>query len=61
MTTERCNIAQPADWWAAFRKQAQKEGLTLSGWLGECALANLDESTAEKLSERPAANRPKKT
>ena len=58
MKTDRKNITQPADWWAAFARQAQSEGLTLSAWAGECMRANLDKNTAAGLSERPAANRP---
>lgn len=58
MTTTRKNLTQPSDWWEAFQRQAEREGLTLSEWVGACCLANVD---AAKLSERPAAHRPKAT
>lgn len=58
--TERKNITQPTDWWAAFEAEAKKEGLTLSEWVGACCVANLPASVARALPERPAANRPKK-
>jgi hypothetical protein len=56
--TERRNVTQPADWWAAFEAEAKKEGLTLSEWVGACCVANL--SVSRGLTERPPANRPKK-
>jgi hypothetical protein len=56
MNSERRNLTQPADWWAAFEAQAATEGKTLSEWAGECMLANVD----SKLSERPPAHRPKR-
>ena len=60
MTSERKNISQPADWWAAFEKQAKAEGLTLSEWMGECCrLFVPGGAKASGLSERPAAHRPR--
>ena len=59
MTTERRNITQPADWWAAFEKQAENEGNTLSCWIGECCLAFLEKQDLDKLCQRPPAHRPK--
>lgn len=56
MTTERRNISQPSDWWTAFERTAQQDGLTLSEWIGECCRANVP----DELSERPPANRPKR-
>jgi len=56
----RKNLTQPADWWAAFEAQARKEGMTLSEWVGWHCRAILPKRTAAKLSERPAAHRPKK-
>ena len=58
--TERRNITQPADWWAAFEAQAQREGLTLSEWIGECCRVYLEPGVNSGLSERPPANRPRK-
>jgi len=60
MTSERRNITQPADWWAAFEVAAKAEGVNLSEWAGDCMRANLPKDVASGLSERPAANRPKK-
>lgn len=61
VTNERKNITQPADWWEAFEKQAKAEGMTLAAWLGEAAKAKLPAKVAKKLTERPPANRPKKS
>ena len=58
MKTERRNVTQPTDWWAAFAAAAQAQGLTMSEWLGNAARAHMHSET-ETLSERPAANRPK--
>jgi len=58
--SERRNLTQPADWWAAFEAQAKADGQTLSEWAGECMRGNLPKDVAARLSERPAANRPKK-
>jgi len=60
VSTERKNITQPADWWAAFESQAKANGQTLSEWAGNCMRDNLPKNVAAGLSERPAANRPKK-
>lgn len=59
MTNERKNITQPSDWWVAFEAQAKAEGMNLSAWLGKVAKAKLPANVAKKLSERPAAHRPK--
>lgn len=61
MTNERKHITQPSDWWAAFEAQAKAEGASLSAWIGEAAKAKLLPKVAKRLSERPAAHRPKKT
>ena len=58
MKSERKNICQPTDWWAAFAAAAQAQGLTMSEWLGNAGRAHMH-TEAETLSERPAANRPK--
>ena len=47
----------PAPWWAAFEVQAAAEGLSLSAWLGECALANLPKAAAADLGARPSRGR----
>jgi hypothetical protein len=59
MSSERRNITQPADWWAAFEIQAKGEGLTLSEWMGECCRVYVEAGVNSGLSERPAANRPR--
>ena len=41
-------ISNPAEWWAAFERQAKSEGMNLSEWVGECCRANV----AEKLPDR---------
>jgi len=61
MQAERKNITQPAAWWAAFESAAAVEGQTLSEWVGDCCLANLEESTAKKLPERVKRGKPKST
>lgn len=61
MTSQRKNISQPADWWAAFEEAAQRERKTLSEWIGEQCQAALKKTAREQLSERPPAYRPKAT
>lgn len=61
MTTIRKNITQPADWWAAFERQAAAEDMKLSAWVGECCRAYLSKAEAEQLSERPAIGPPKQS
>ena len=46
-------ISQPTEWIVAFKAQAKRNGETLSAFLGDCALANLDEDLAAGLTERP--------
>lgn len=58
-STERKNITQPADWWAAFVEQAKKEGMSLSEWLGEIGKEKLPKKTLAKLSQRPKEGRRK--
>lgn len=60
MSTTRKNITQPADWWTAFEQQAQAQGQSLSEWAGDCMRANLPVKVNRTLSQRPAANRPRK-
>jgi hypothetical protein len=60
MTNERKNITQPADWWAVFEEQAKLSDMSLSAWIGQECIARLPNKIKKQLSERPAANRPKK-
>ena len=61
MNSKRIAITQPADWVDAFQTAADKtHNGNLSAWLGDCGRAALPAKIAAKLSERPAANRPKK-
>lgn len=60
MTSERLFITEPQEWIAAAKAQAEKEGKTLSEWIGEAMLAKLPAKVRSKLPERPPANRPKK-
>ena len=61
MKSERRNLTQPADHWAAFERRARSEGYTLSEWVGECCKFHLTAGAEAGLSERPALGRPKKT
>lgn len=58
MTNEAREITQPTEWWEAFQKQADREGLGLSEWIGEACKARLTKEAAGKLSERPEPHRP---
>lgn len=60
MTSERKNIAEPAEWWKAFEAQAEKEGKTLSEWMGEQCLKSLPQKVQKSLPDRVTAGRPKK-
>lgn len=59
MNSERRNITQPADWWAAFEVESKKEGVSLAEWVGACCVANLPVSVSRALSERPTVGAPK--
>jgi len=59
-TSERRNITQPADWWAAIEAAAQADGVTVSEWIGEACRKRLPVSVRRGLSDRPPANRPRK-
>ncbi len=59
MPSERRNITQPSDWWAAFEDQAKQEGLSVAEWLGECGRANLPKKVGMELSKRPKVGAPK--
>lgn len=58
--SERRNITQPADWWAAIEAAAAAEGVTVSEWIGEACRKRLPASVRRELSRRPGAHRPKK-
>ena len=59
MSSERRNITQPTDWWAAFEEQAKADGQSLAAWAGDCMRANLPKSVAAGLSERRSVGAPK--
>ena len=52
MKSERRNLTQPPDHWAAFERQAANDGYTLSEWVGECCQSYLTPEARESLSER---------
>jgi hypothetical protein len=52
------NLTQPPEWLIAFRKQAKRDRLNLSKWVGECCVANLDDDLRKKLPERRSRGRP---
>lgn len=61
--SEKKLISQPADWWAAFEKQASLEGMTMSQWVGEackqrclhaCRTTAKAQEVASSFSPRPA-------
>jgi len=56
---ERKNISQPSDWWDAWKSEADKDGVSLSKWIGEQCNAALTAKSAKGLTERPPAHRPK--
>lgn len=58
MPTERRNITQPTDWWAAFAEQAEAERLTLSEWIGAACVRMLPVDVRRGLSERTSRGRP---
>ncbi len=54
--------SQPADWWAVWQTEADKHnGGNLSEFIGERVNSTLPKRVAAKLSERPPANRPRKS
>lgn len=59
-SSQRKNITQPADWWAAFARQADADGQSLSEWVGDCCRANLPTAEQRKLSERGTVGAPKR-
>ncbi len=61
MANERKHITQPVDWWKAFTQAAEKEGVSLSAWLGDAGKDRLSDKVVKRLSDRPAAHRPRAT
>jgi len=59
MISQKKFITQPPDWLEAWQHAADKQGLTLSAWIGEQCNQALPAEIVNTLSERPAANRPK--
>ena len=58
-------ITQPPDWWTAFQAEADFAGVSLSSWMGTACLMRATKTKpgraeVAKLSDRPAAHRPKK-
>jgi hypothetical protein len=51
-------MTQPEEWIEAAKIQAAREGSSLSAWIGECILANLDKDLSRSLPDRPKASRP---
>ena len=48
----RIHVTQPEDWVEAFRQQAEKEGSSLSEWIGEKCKDALPKLVQAKLSVR---------
>ena len=59
MTNERKNITQPSDWWEAFEKQANAEGMTLAAWMGLQCTKALPKKVRNELTERATRGRPR--
>lgn len=60
MTSERKNLTEPAELWAAAEEQAVKEGKSLSEWVGERMLEGLPVKVQKKIPKRDTVGRPKK-
>lgn len=60
MTSERKNLTEPAELWAAAEAQAKKEGKSLSEWVGERMLEGLPAKVRKSIPERDTVGRPKK-
>lgn len=54
----RVPMRQPADWIDAWRAQADKQGLTLSEWIGQRCNEALPQQVQRGLSERVGRGRP---
>ncbi|MCA9178247.1 MAG: hypothetical protein KDB14_27470 [Planctomycetales bacterium] len=50
---------QPQELIDAVFAQAQRDEMTVSAWVGECLVANLDQDLKETVPERRPAHRPK--
>ena len=57
----RRNITQPDDWWAAFLAAAERDGQTLSEWIGVQCRKGLSRSADKRLTDRPPAHRPRRS
>ena len=61
MSNNKCKpitLTQPEAWTLAAKAQAKREGVSLSAWLGECLLANLDSDLRAGLDARRKQGRP---
>lgn len=56
---ERKNITQPSDWWREFERAARQAGKTLSEWIGDAAVEQIDPERRGNLTERAQIGRPK--
>lgn len=61
MTSERKNLIEPAELWAAAETQAKKEGKSLSEWVGERILEGLPAKIRKTIPDRDTVGRPKKS
>lgn len=59
MESERRNITQPSDWWAAWESAATAVGQNLSTWIGKQCNKALPKEVRDKLSERATRGRPR--
>jgi len=59
-SVDRILVSQPIEWIEAFKIQAQRNGESLSEFLGDCGRANLDPDLLETLGERPGRGPKKK-
>ena len=63
MSNSKCKpltTTQPTEWNVAAKAQARREGVSLSAWVGQCILANLDADLHAGLGVRPELGRPVK-
>lgn len=58
MESERRNITQPTDWWAAWEAAAMVAELDLSTWIGEQCNRSLMKKVKATLSVRGKRGRP---
>jgi hypothetical protein len=60
MDSKKLTLWLPADWIEAFRREAEKRGLSVGALMAECTAEQLAKSTRAKLSERRERGRPAK-